>query len=237
MIVTPQRREQFERDGYFVLTDYFSPEEVAAITCAIDRHALQHEDRLRESGAQGISRPGEISFTAFLAESDPEIAAFCLQLRMADLMRELIGPDVRLYWNQSVYKQPETPREFPWHQDNGYTPVEPAQYYTCWLALTEATVENGCIWLLPGSHRQGPVPHTDSPIGRVGYTGPDPGIPVPLRPGSMAVFSSLTLHRSGPNLSQGTRKAYIMQYIPAYTRNGVTGEPYSDRMWVVREAS
>lgn len=234
MIVTPERRERFEQEGLFVLEAFFTEEEIDAVTARIDAHALRHEEALRARGAQGISRAGEISFTAFLAENDPALAAFCKHPKMVALTTELIGPDVRLYWNQSVYKQPETPREFPWHQDNGYTPVEPDQYYTCWLALTDATIENGCIWVLPGSHRQGPVPHEDSPIGKVGYRGPDPGVPVPLKRGSMAVFSSLLLHRSGPNLSRGPRKAYVMQYIPAHARNGVTKAPFDDRMWVAR---
>jgi len=237
MIVTPERREQFVMEGYFVLESFFTEEEIDAVTAAIDVHAVTHDERLREQGAQGISRAGEIAFTAHLAEKDPAIAAFCRHPKMVALTTELIGPDVRLYWNQSVYKQPETPREFPWHQDNGYTPVEPAQYYTCWLALTDATIENGCVWLLPGSHRQGPVPHEDSPLGKVGYRGPDTGLPLPLKKGSMAVFSSLALHRSGPNLSSSTRKAFIMQYIPAHARNGVTQEPFTDRMWVARDGA
>jgi phytanoyl-CoA hydroxylase len=235
MIVSPTMYQQFQDQGYFILDSFFSSEELATITPLIDRYVQQYEEELRKTGPQGISRPGEISFKAFLAENDPEIAAFCKQPKMVALVTELIGPDVRLYWNQAVYKQPETLREFPWHQDNGYTPLEPEQYYTCWLALSDATIENGCIWVLPGTHKQGTLPHADSPIGRVGYNGPDSGIPVPLKRGSMAVFSSLLLHRSGPNLSHETRKAYIIQYIPAHARNGRTGEPFTDRMWVARD--
>jgi ectoine hydroxylase-related dioxygenase (phytanoyl-CoA dioxygenase family) len=68
----------------------------------------------------------------------------------------------------------------------------------------------------------------------VGYRGPDAGIPLPLKKGDMAVFSSLLLHRSGPNLTQGVRKAYVVQYIPAHARNGTTGAPFDDRLWVTR---
>jgi phytanoyl-CoA hydroxylase len=234
MIVTAEMRQQFEGKGYFILEGFFTGKEIDGVASAIDHFAASHEKKMREEGAQGISRPGEISFTAHLAERDPAIAAFCRHQKMVALTTELIGPDVRLYWDQSVYKQPETPREFPWHQDNGYTPVEPEQYYTCWLALNDATLENGCIWVLPGSHKQGTLPHSDSPIGRVGYTGEDQGIPVPVSKGSMIVFSSLLLHKSGPNISSGTRKAYIIQYIPSHARNGATGVPFEDRMWVAK---
>ena len=46
---------------------------------------------------------------------------------------------MRLYWDQAVYKKPDTAASFPWHQDNGYAYVEPQQYLTCWIALTDAT--------------------------------------------------------------------------------------------------
>ena len=68
---------------------------------------------------------------------------------------DLIGPDVRLYWDQAVYKKPGTESPFPWHQDNGYAFVEPQQYLTCWVALTDATEDNGCPWVVPGLHRRG----------------------------------------------------------------------------------
>jgi phytanoyl-CoA hydroxylase len=235
LIVTPERRTRFDREGYFVLEAFFTPDEVTEVTTAIDVHAGRHDDSLSKTGAQGISRPGEIAFTAHLAERDPAIAAFCKHPKMVCLTSELLGSDVRLYWDQSVYKRPETAREFPWHQDNGYTPVEPEQYLTCWLALTDATLVNGCIWVLPGSHKDGTRPHSPSPIGLVGYDGPEIGVPVPLASGSMAVFSSLLLHKSGPNLTTDqTRKAYVIQYCQAHTRLLKTGELLEDRMWVVR---
>ena len=72
---------------------------------------------------------------------------------------DLIGPDVNLYWDQAVYKKPEKPRRFPWHQDNGYTFIEPQHYLTCWIALTDATEDNGCPWVAPGLHRSGTLAH------------------------------------------------------------------------------
>ncbi len=139
---------------------------------------------------------------------------------------QLLGPDVDLYWNQSVFKQPEGKREFPWHQDDGYTPVTPSPYLTLWLALNDATLENGCISVLPGSHNRGLVPHINSPLGLVchGADDPDQGVLVPVQAGSMAVFQSLTMHKSGPNLSTGTRKAYVIQYSQSGLRHAETGE-------------
>src|ERR1044071_2395679 len=145
--MTIDERNRFDNEGFFIAESFFSPNEVGPIPALIDEFAIEHETRLRSIGTEGISRPGEIAFTAHLSRKDPRIMAFCSHPNLVDLLTALIGPDVRLYWDQSVYKQPETPKEFPWHQDNGYTPVIPAQYYTCWLALTDATIDNGCIWV------------------------------------------------------------------------------------------
>lgn len=224
-MVTEQHREQFRTDGYFILANAFSAPEIDALRERIDDFAAAHEAHLQQQGASGISRPNEISFTAHLAEQDPSIWSFVTQPMLVKLATTLIGPDIALYWDQSVYKKPETRRPFPWHQDTGYIQVEPQEYVTCWLALDDATVENGCIWIMPGSHRQGLVEHQDTPIGKQCYFGDDPGTSVPLNKGGVAVFSSLLFHRSGPNTSDGERKAYIVQYSAADVRDGTTGQP------------
>ena len=59
---------------------------------------------------------------------------FCAHPLLAGLCRDLVGPDVRLYWDQAVYKQPHSAEPVLWHQDNGYTFVEPQAYLTCWIA-------------------------------------------------------------------------------------------------------
>ncbi|MBW2416256.1 MAG: phytanoyl-CoA dioxygenase family protein [Deltaproteobacteria bacterium] len=128
-----------------------------------------------------------------------------------DLAHDLIGPDVRLYWDQAVYKKPGNPLEFPWHQDNAYTYVSPQQYVTCWVALSDATVENGCPWVVPGRHKLGTVVHELRDEGFSCLDDPEDAVAVPVEAGSVVVFSSLTPHRTGPNLSDGVRKAYVVQ--------------------------
>ncbi|MGH7949680.1 MAG: phytanoyl-CoA dioxygenase family protein, partial [Candidatus Binataceae bacterium] len=122
---------------------------------------------------------------------------------------------VRLYWDQAVYKKPEYLKPFPWHQDNGYTYIEPQAYLTCWLALTDATLANGCPWVVDGGHLRGTLKHWTTELGHVcrADDGPE-ATPVPARAGSIVVFSSLTPHRTGPNLTRDVRKTYILQYAP-----------------------
>jgi ectoine hydroxylase-related dioxygenase (phytanoyl-CoA dioxygenase family) len=132
----------------------------------------------------------------------------------ADLCADLIGPDVRLYWDQAVYKKPETDAPFPWHQDNGYAFVEPQQYLTCWVALTDATENNGCPWVVPGLHRRGTLAHEYTDIGFVCLRDPAGALAAPASAGSIVVFSSLTPHSTGPNRTGDVRKAYIVQFAP-----------------------
>ena len=234
MRISEAQKEQFAEKGFFILEDIFNEVEIDNLAAEIERYVDEANQQLKADGGKGISRPDEIVFTSFIAEKNEKILSFVKQDKFVQLTTNLIGPDVRLYWNQAVFKYPETPQEFPWHQDNGYTPLDPEQYYTCWLALSDSTLENGCIWVLPESHKLGTQPHERTVLGQVGYSGDDSGVSVPLKKGNMAVFSSLLFHRSGPNLTEGVRKAYIIQYIPAHARNARNNEPFTDRLWVAR---
>ena len=99
------------------------------------------------------------------------------------LARDLVGPDVRLYWDQSVYKQPNGAEPVLWHQDNGYTYVEPQAYLTCWVAITDATPENGCIAVMPGVHRDGTLAHRSTPVGEECWGDWSGAVEVPVRAG------------------------------------------------------
>jgi len=180
MLITETQKKQFAETGFFILEHFFDEAEIDDLTQEIAVYADETNRQLRAAGGKGISRPDEITFTAFIAEKNEKIRSFVKQDKFVQMTTGLIGSDVRLYWNQAVFKYPETQKEFPWHQDDGYTPLAPAQYYTCWLALSDATVENGCIWVLPESHKNGIQPHQRTELGQVGYFGNDPGVPVPL---------------------------------------------------------
>jgi hypothetical protein len=111
--------------------------------------------RTRDNEKLFIAEAGNLVFSTHLVLRSALLRDWVANPVFTGLARDIIGPDVRLYWEQAVYKEPEKPRSFPWHQDNGYTFIEPQQYLTCWVALTDATVENGCPWVIPGLHRLG----------------------------------------------------------------------------------
>lgn len=202
-------------EGYVVLESLFSEEEMAALDRDLSKLHTEREEELRlKGGADGISRAGEILFSGFIAENNEQVKKFIRHPKLVELTTQVLGEDVDLYYNQTVYKNPEGDKEFPWHQDDAYAPVTPSPYLTCWLAINDATTENGCISVLPGSHHKGLQPHEQSAIGLVGYPSDasDQGITVPVPKGSLIVFWSTVLHKSGPNLSGGMRKAYVIQY-------------------------
>jgi phytanoyl-CoA hydroxylase len=235
--ITPEQIGQYFSNGYFLLENVFSREEMDALAVEIEQFQRRHEESLAaKGGTEGISRAGEITFTAFLAENCEAIREFCTRPEFVAITTHLLGPDVDLYWNQSVFKGPEGKKQFPWHQDDGYTPVTPSPYLTLWLALNDATEENGTISILPGSQMDGLAPHRQSEIGLICHEldHPNQGVVVPVPAGSMAVFQSLTMHKSGVNRSQVIRKAYVIQYCQAGTRNAKTGELLPNKIPVAR---
>jgi phytanoyl-CoA hydroxylase len=217
-VLTADQAEKFDRDGYVVLDDVFDRHELAAITAATDEAEAKTDAMLRgrEGGRLSVAESGSITFTAHLVVYSAAAREFTMHPTLVGLVADLVGPDANLYWDQAVYKKPEKPRRFPWHQDNGYTFVEPQQYLTCWVALTDATVDNGCPQVVPGLHRVGTLHHEYvEPLGYECFADPAEVVAAPVKAGGVVVFSSLTPHLTGPNTTRGVRKAYIVQYAPA----------------------
>ena len=214
-IITEEQSNAYNELGGFVLQGAFSKGEISELTQVLDPLELASNELLRQMQDKrlNIARADEIVFRPHVVSADTRVKKFACNPLLAGLCRDLVGLKPRLYWDQIVYKRPETAVEFPWHQDNGYTFVQPQQYLTCWIALTDATRENGCPWLAPGLHLQGTLHHDWTDLGYRCLDDDDlEPIPMELTAGSIAVFSSLSPHRTGPNLTQKTRKAYILQY-------------------------
>ncbi len=209
---------RFDELGFLVLDDVFDAEELAPIVADLDRYEGEVDDFLKhvEDERLMIAERGAITFAPNLVAKSARLADFARHEVFCDLCNDLIGPAVNLYWDQAVYKKPEKPRRFPWHQDNGYTFVRPQQYLTCWVALTDATVEAGCPQVAPGLHRLGTLHHEYiDPLGWQIFEEPPSTLEAPVGAGGVVVFSSLTPHLTGPNLTDAVRKAYILQYAPA----------------------
>ncbi|HRK21867.1 MAG TPA: phytanoyl-CoA dioxygenase family protein [Fimbriimonadaceae bacterium] len=236
-IVTDRHRAEMDSNGFTVFERLFTEAEMADLTEVFEVHERRRQAQLRAEGDSGISRADEITFNDHLAENDPSVRAFCERPEIVEVCRAFLGPNVDLYWNQTVFKQPEGDKIFPWHQDDAYTEVDPAPYLTLWLAISDATEENGCISVLPGSHKGGLRPHEWTDIGLTGYPAdaPDQGISVPVPAGSLIAFWSMTLHKSGANRSKGIRRAFVIQYCHAGLRYKASGDVVPNLLPISRE--
>src|SRR2546423_12209845 len=135
---------------------------------------------------------------------------------MAQICRATIGPDAYLFYEQWVVKGAEKGVKFSWHQDSGYVAAPHRPYVTCWSPLDDVNEENGTVYVLPYSRAgtRTKVEHVRVGMDLVGYHGADPGEPVIVPAGSIAVFSSVCFHRSGENRSPKMRRVYLTQYSP-----------------------
>ncbi len=217
-MITDEQARQWNEAGFFLLKGALTQEQVSAVTEEIDPLEQEREAWLREqhNGHFFINRADDITFTVHLVKQSQAARDFVHLPVFADICLDLIG-DSRLYWDQAVYKKPETPKEFPWHQDNGYTFVTPQDYVTCWVPLNDATIDNGCPWVVPGIHRRGTLEHWPTELGfecldKLEDEIDSRAVPVEAKAGDIVVFSSLTPHRTGPNTTGTVRKAYIVQF-------------------------
>jgi Phytanoyl-CoA dioxygenase (PhyH) len=151
MTLDDAQRAAFGTRGWFVLDRVFDGAELEEIRAAYDA-LLAHPLRLGEAS----KTPFE--YSALLHVQSPVLCRYATSPKLVAPMLDLLGPDVRLYWDQAVSKPPGTTSDVPWHQDNGYALVEPEEYVTCTVALDATTRDNGCLWIQPGSHATGFAP-------------------------------------------------------------------------------
>jgi ectoine hydroxylase-related dioxygenase (phytanoyl-CoA dioxygenase family) len=246
--VTAQQVADYDTLGFFVVEGAFDASTVAELDAALAEGDAKTKRLLAGVPGGRFSVAGlDTQTVAPHAVTYSDVARrFVAHPTLAGIAHDLVGPDVRLYWDQSVYKQPNNAAPVLWHQDNGYTYVEPQAYLTCWVALTDATPDNGCIAVMPGVHREGTLAHRNTPDGEECWGDWSSALEVPVRAGSIVVFSSLTPHATKRNTTDDVRKAYIVQYVPdgavALHGDADAGPPSSTetladderRFWIVR---
>src|SRR5919204_2269752 len=145
-----------------------------------------------------------------------------------DAVEDLIGPNILVYTSTWFIKEPDSTAIAAWHQDATYFGLRPYVHVTAWLALTDATAENGCMEFLPGSHGRGQLPHRAGVVaGSVNRAGQAvvvdvddrPAVHGPLRAREFSLHHTLCLHRSAPNRSGDRRIGIGISYIPTHVRH------------------
>lgn len=215
---TDAHARQYQDQGYFVVPSLFPRDVVAMLRDECARAVGLIEDAMDAAGGDvlGLNHRGRRYIVPLQYKRSPRLPGFLFGGALSALCRLTLGPDAFLFLEQFVVKGARDGMQLGWHQDAGYLPFEPPPYVTGWIPLDDVDEDNGTIHVLPygraGTRERVPH-HLEAGSGdRIGYTGDDPGIPVIAPAGSLAVFSSTVLHRSGPNHGDRPRRAYIVQY-------------------------
>jgi ectoine hydroxylase-related dioxygenase (phytanoyl-CoA dioxygenase family) len=237
-LITDAQVRKFHEQGFFITEPMWGEHELRGVIAEFHR---LHNDAIAEAEAAGDAKTTEmVRLRPILCQANTKsslLTQFIQSPIYIEACARFIGPDADLYYNQVVMKAPEKGRSFAWHQDSGYALTDPMEYVTCWTAIGPATLANGCIWVIPGSHKWGLLAHERDPV--TGEKIPkavddSAAIPVEVPAGTVVIFSSLTLHRSGANTSSEYRYAYVPQYhVPNVIRVD-TGKPWGDLFPVLR---
>lgn len=227
--------EQYRRDGHVTVPDLLDGEQLKALGQRIEAIAegkadfpeagLEYEPGARQERSMATLR--KINWPSLHDDFFVEYAAIPALL---EAVEALLGPDIKLFGDQ-VFMKPPGGIEKTYHQDSPYFNIEPMALVTAWVALDEATEDNGCLWVVPGSHRNGPLAHSEPwMVGeRTDMRIPDSAferdreIPVPLPRGGVSFHHSLLLHRSGPNRTDRPRRGMATHYMSSRSR--WTGDP------------
>ena len=170
------------------------------------------------------ARPEDLVSKIFRLHRRPRFGDFLRQPRVAELLTAAIGPDVDCFLSQFIFKNPGAWGQ-PWHQDSYYFPFDPPRPVVgLWLAITEATLDNGCLHVLPGSQNEPVHPHVPDRregalYGYVEIVDHDMGAAEPclMAPGDLMLFDSHLMHRSTDNVSDGIRAAMVWHCAAAGT--------------------
>lgn len=221
-------RQQYAVDGFFVLPEIIPPRHLDLLRRVCDDAIAEMDAEMarKNTSVLGINHRGKRYFVGQSYRNHPELGEFLFSDLLADIARLTLGNNVYLHNDQFVVKREKEGMKFSWHQDGAYVQARIGDHpecITCWCSLDDVSEANGTIYVLPASRfgSRDLVEHrkdTDT-NDRVGYFGSDPGDPVIAPAGSIAVFASTVFHRSGPNPSGQSRRAYLAQYAPAPIQN------------------
>ena len=227
-IARPYKTE-YEAKGYFVVEHLLTQHEVQRLR----QRTIDIAERQVEFPSEKIElEPGATSQSIETlrkingcAEHDPVFLAHAATEKILDIVESLLGPDIMLFGSQTFMKPPGGV-EKPYHQDSAYFSIEPMDLVTCWTALDDVTLENGCMWVVPGSHRLGVLEHSQSwQIGdRVDKQVPggdidrDREVPITMPAGSCSFHHSLILHKSNANETSHPRRGAAVHYMSAESR-------------------
>ena len=235
----------YPKRGYLVIENVLSEQEIEEIFEEARQVCLGHRgdiagldalDGLEESEALK-----HIIAIHFPHKLSARLEAMLHQPKIVEALTQVIGPNVKCMQSMFFVKHAGRPGQ-AWHQDEAFIPTTDRSLTGVWIALDKATIENGCLWVIPGSHQAGEIwpfrehedPRFDPSPESHGFPWTDEdAVPVELEPGSALLFNGYLLHRSLNNVcKEGFRRAYVNHYMSAESplcwTGGTLNEPVDD---------
>ena len=253
--LAPADIEKFGHDGYLVVPSFLTSGELGDVKTDIDRVGREKAALTRDEGgfnlekeggnafdlSQPALRPGLLRKIQGAVAYVPAVKRVFTSPKMLDCMEDIMGPNLYYHSSKVMFKPPRGGSPKPWHQDAAYWKSYEPNQVTVWIAIDDATEENGCVWAIPGSHRLGRIPHVQQelqvPESKIDLT---KAAPVPVPAGGLLIFHSLVLHMSKANTSDKPRCAIICDYDPS-PNPAIDAKDYpeigADGVWRLREAA
>jgi len=207
-------KAMYDRQGYLLLEDVLDAELV--------REAQNHVEWLQQQNPE--LRPEQLGH--FLMTDDPFWVRLISDDRLLDIAEQFIGPDIALFASHYISKPPFDGQPVLWHQDGSYWPLEPMEVVTLWLAVDDATPENGCMRVIPGTQNMNLYEMKETnEVANVLGSQMDPAlvdeskaVDCTLRAGGVEVHHPNIVHGSNANTSPNRRCGLTIRYIPTSTR-------------------
>jgi hypothetical protein len=213
-VLTSDAIDRLRRDGF-----HFPIPGVSKTAAADYRHQLETFEAANGGALKGAHRFKTHLLFKWLAD-------LIRAPHILDPVEDLIGPDILCWTTHWFIKEPHSPHYVSWHQDNNYWGLDTKDLVSVWVALSPATIESGCMRMLPGSHLNPPMPHVDTRAEHNMLTrgqsimdiDESKAVNVELQTGEAALFDYSIAHASYPNNSDDRRIAIVLRYIPPQTR-------------------
>lgn len=257
-MLTPAQVEAFHERGYLHLPGVFAPDEVARLGEALEAICRWAHGPVRGVPAPRPDEPTEALLRKAVAvhfphKRSPVVRQLITDPRLVALFTALVGPNVKCVQSMFFIRPPGGPGQ-AWHQDEHYIPSRDRSVTAAWIAVDPADADNGCLRVLPGSHRRGILwphgPHGSADYDPVGaaqhhpYTEAD-AVELPAAPGDVILFHGYLLHRSGPNRTpdrfrralafHGARAESLMPWMGAERQGPIGGADHRDFVMIAGE--
>ena len=244
-MLTEKQFRQFHEEGYISLGQVASDAEIEGLRTRMDDIMMgrvlyegMYFQLDSETGAYGDVKGGGRKFLGPSVnyrkiqdlELDDRFLRYLQHPRFQGITGQLIGPHISVFRSMFMNKPPQKGTLLPYHQDGGSGwGLTIAPILTVWTALDDATQENGCVQIIPGSHRLGLLSergHTISAEHEAQHAKDEDSVFLEAKTGEVFVLHNWLLHRSGVNTIDRPRRAFSVCYMDAATRSIKTGEGF-----------